>query len=168
MTPAERAGQLRRRLRSPFWLRLFLLTRLPLAGFAGLRVTRLDDEACTVSVPYGWRSQNPFRSIYFAALAMAAEMSTGALCWLATEESGVSVAMLVVGLEASYGKKADARTTFICEQGAEISRAVQEAVATGEPRTVRVETVGRLPDGAEVARFHFTWSFKASAPRPAA
>lgn len=166
MSPAERAERLRRRLLSPLWIRLFLFTKLPLAFFAGLRVAAVGAERCAVSVPYGWRSQNPFRSIYFAALAMAAEMSTGTLGWLATEASGSSVAMLVVGLEASYGKKADGKTTFTCEQGAEIAQAVRDAVASGEPRTVRALTVGRLADGAEVARFHFTWSFKARAPRP--
>lgn len=165
---AERAAGLRRKLVSPFWFRLFTFTRLPLAWFAGLRVVELGESTCRVAVPYGWRSQNPFRSIYFAALAMAAELSTGALAWLATEETGASVAMLVVKLEAGYGKKADGRTTFTCEQGAEITRAVQEAVATGEPRTVRAKTVGRLADGTEVARFHFTWSFKARAGKPAA
>ena len=37
---------------------------------------------------------------------------------------------------------------------------MRETVETGEPATVQVETVGRMDDGTEVARFRFTWSFK--------
>jgi hypothetical protein len=142
------------------WLmRLYFLRRLPLALVAGLRVEDLDGRRCAVSVPYGWRTQNPFRSTYFAAQSMAAELSTGALAMLAVETAPESVAMLIVGLEASFGKKASSRATFTCEAGEAIAAAVAETVRTGEPAQVVVETVGRLADGAEVSRFRFTWSF---------
>ena len=36
-----------------------------------------------------------------------------------------------------------------------------EEQARGEPAKATVETVGRAPDGTVVARFQFTWSFKA-------
>jgi hypothetical protein len=151
---------LKRRLRSPFLLRGFFLAKLPLALFAGLRVRELDEHRCATSVPYGWRTTNPFRSTYFAALSMAAELSTGALALLATELAGAPVALLIVNLTASFGKKATALTTFTCEDGARAFDAVAATVATGEPATATLATVGRMPDGTEVARFTFTWSFK--------
>jgi hypothetical protein len=151
---------LKRRLRSPFLLRGFFLAKLPLALFAGLRVRELDEHRCATSVPYGWRTTNPFRSTYFAALSMAAELSTGALALLATELAGAPVALLIVNLTASFGKKATALTIFTCEDGARAFDAVAATVATGEPATATLATVGRMPDGTEVARFTFTWSFK--------
>jgi hypothetical protein len=42
---------------------------------------------------------------------------------------------------------------------------VEEAKATGEARTIPLETVGRLADGTEVSRFTFTWSIKARTKR---
>ncbi len=155
-----RFDRLARRITSPWLFRLYLLTKLPLGLFAGLRVRELSRERCAVSVPYGWRSTNPFRSTYFAALAMAAELSTGALAMAAVELAPGSVAMLIVGLEAEFGKKATGATTFVCEDGAAAFAAVQETLASGEPATFRGTSVGRLADGTEVARFTFTWSFK--------
>ena len=68
----------RRRVLGRLPVALWMWKTLPLAAFAGLRVVRLDEAACAVRLPGGWRTQNPFRSTYFAAQAMAAEMSTGA------------------------------------------------------------------------------------------
>ena len=79
---------------------------------------------------------------------------------MAVELAPRPVAMLIVGLDAEFSKKADRRVTFTCEEGGKILAAVRETVATGEPATVRVETVGRMDDGTEVSRFRFHWSFK--------
>lgn len=157
---AGKLERFRRRMRSPFQTAGFMLVKMPLGLFAGLRVREVDAERCETTVPYGWRSTNPFRSIYFAAQSMAAELSTGAMAMLAVELAPAPVAMLITGLEASFTKKATARTTFTCEEGAKIFAAVRETLETGEPATVRVETVGTMPDGTEVSRFVFEWSFK--------
>ena len=138
----------------------FLLRRLPMALVAGLRIPAVSRRRCVVTVPYGWRTTNPFRSTYFAALAMAAELSTGALALLATRSAPAPAAMLLVGLEASFGKKATALTTFTCEDGDAIFEAVAQALADSDAATVRAHSIGRAPDGAEVARFTCTWSFK--------
>ena len=156
-----------RRMKNPFLMRFFLLWKLPLGFMAGLRVKHLDQNRCQTTVPYGWRTQNPFRSTYFAAQAMAAELSTGALAMAATDLAPASVAMLITGLDADFGKKATATTTFTCDGGEEIFAAVARTVESGEAETVTVETVGRMPDGTEVSRFTFTWSFKRRASRPA-
>jgi len=155
------AAERRRKMLSPFLLRLFLLAKLPLALFAGMRLRELDAEHAVATMPYGWRSTNPFRSTYFAALAMAGEFSTGALAALAADSAPRPVAMLIVNMTASFEKKATALTTFTCADGAKLAAAVAQAVATGEAATAEAETVGRMADGTVVARFTFTWSFKA-------
>jgi hypothetical protein len=157
-TPA--ASKLSSRMRSPWLLRGFMLAKLPLGLIAGLRVRELDRERCVVTVPYGWRTTNPFRSTYFAALSMAAEMSTGGPAMMAVELAPQPVAMLIVNMEASFGKKATSMTAFTCEEGAKAFAAVEETLRTGEAATARLESVGRMKDGTEVARFVFTWSFK--------
>jgi hypothetical protein len=148
-----------RRLANPIAFRALLGARLPLALFAGLRLRELAADRCTVSVPHGWRTTNPFGSTYFAALAMAAELSTGALALLAVRSSPASVSMLVTEMEARFEKRAVEEVRFTCTAGDEIFAAV--AAATGEGSQARVETVGRMPDGEVAARFAFTWSFRA-------
>jgi hypothetical protein len=157
---ASAVDKLRSRMRNPWLLRLYMLSKLPLALMAGLRVKELDRERCVVTVPYGWRTTNPFRSTYFAALSMAAEMSTGALSMVTVQSAPAPVALLIVEMEASFEKKATALATFTCEDGGKAIAAVEETLRTGEPATARLESVGRSPDGTEVARFAFTWSFK--------
>lgn len=139
-----------------FWFAM--LFKLPSALFWRLKIVGLDGQHCSVSIPYFWRSQNPFHSIYFAALAGAAELSTGALCQLALAGKG-SFSMLVVGFRAEYGKKASTKTTFSCEQGEEVFDLVA-SLNPGESKQITLVSYGKNTTGEEVARFFITWSFK--------
>jgi hypothetical protein len=138
-----------------WWAMLF---KLPTAVFWRLKMVHLDGEKCLVSIPYFWRSQNPFKSIYFAALAGAAELSTGALCQLALAGKG-AFSMLVVDFRAEYSKKANTKTTFSCEQGAEVFDLVA-SLNPGESKQITMVSYGKNTSGEDVARFFITWSFK--------
>ena len=144
----------------PLKSRAFLLLKLPAAFFSGVRIKSITAEKCEVSIPYKWFSQNPFRSTYFACLAMAAEMSTGVLGLMQVIERKPAVSMLVVKLEANYFKKATDLTTFVCEDGKLIEALVDDAIATGEARSIQAKSVGKNKAGEIVAEFYITWSFK--------
>jgi hypothetical protein len=158
LSPA--AQTLQRQTTNPLLFRGWLLAKLPAAFFCGVRMRELGLDRCVTSVPFGWRSQNPFRSTYFAAQAMAAEMSTGALVLLAAADAGVPFSTLIVDMKATFGKKAVDTATFVCTGGDAVVRACREAKETGEARVVSLDTVGTMADGAEVSRFTFTWSVK--------
>ena len=145
---------------NPIGIRAMLWAKLPLAAFAGLRVRKLDDTGAQVSLPAGWKTQNPFRSTYFAAQAMAAEMSTGAPALYFIEQSGAGVSSLVTGLTAKFTKKATQETTFTFSHGAEMRAAIDTAVRSGEPVVFKARSVGTQEDGAVVAEFEIDWSFK--------
>ena len=145
---------------SPARLRLFFLRRLPMAWLAGLRLRELSPEAATVTVRYKYLTQNPFRSIYFACLSMAAELASGIQAMLHIQGNG-HVSMLVVGLEADFSKKAVGTITFRCPDGAAIAAAIAESRATGQGRTVVCTSTGLDEAGEVVAVFRVTWSFKA-------
>jgi acyl-coenzyme A thioesterase PaaI-like protein len=157
-TPAMQA--FRRQVLNPHKLRLFMLRKLPLAWLAGLRLVALTPEAATVTIRYKYLTQNPFRSIYFAALAMAAELASGMQAMLHTQGGG-PVSMLVVGLQAEFTKKAVGLIAFTCPDGTAIATAVAESRATGEGRTVVCTSTGRDEAGDVVAVFRVTWSVKA-------
>jgi hypothetical protein len=147
-------------VKNSFKFRLFLLKNLPSAYFAGLRVVEANDLQCTVSVPFKWFTRNPFRSTYFACLGMAAEMTTGILAMSHIYKRKPGVSMLVVGSESRFHRKATGLTKFRCDDGWHIRRCIDEAIATGEPRTVTVTSTGRDQKGELIAEFVFTWSFK--------
>lgn len=150
-------------LKHPLKFRMFLLSRLPNAFFAGVRIKNIDENDCEVSVPYKWFTKNPFHSTYFACLSMAAEMSTGALCLVHLYKRKPAVSMLVVKVESEYFKKAIGKTSFICEDGIKIRETIDRAVESGEAKTIRAKSVGRNSEDIVVAEFFITWSFKVKA-----
>jgi uncharacterized protein DUF4442 len=145
---------------NPIGVRAMLWAKLPLAAFAGLRVRKLDESGAQVSLPAGWKTQNPFRSTYFAAQAMAAEMSTGAPALYFIEQSGAEVSSLVTGLSAKFTKKATQDATFTFSDGAAMKTAIDHAVRSGEPVVFKARSVGRQKDGTLVAEFEIDWSFR--------
>lgn len=157
----DKTDEFIRLIRHPVKFRLFLFWKLPSAFFSGVRVKEISRSSCLVGVPYQWFSQNPFRSTYFACLSMAAELSTGALSMAHIYKRQPAVSMLVVRVESEYYKKAVGQTTFMCSAGNEILQIIDEAIRTGEGKSIRVQSTGRNNNGEIVAEFWITWSFKA-------
>ncbi|AXY75904.1 DUF4442 domain-containing protein [Paraflavitalea soli] len=147
-------------MKHPVKSRMFLLAKLPAAFFSGVRIREVSEAKCAVTVPYKWFSQNPFRSTYFACLAMAAELSTGALAMIQVYKRTPAVSMLIVKMEASYFKKATGITTFTCADGMALKATVERAIATGEAQSLVTRSSGVNDQGESVAELLFTWSFK--------
>lgn len=147
-------------IKHPVKFRMFLLSKLPSAFFSGLRIRDVDESNCIVSVPYKWFSKNPFRSTYFACLAMAAEMSTGVLALVHIYRRKPEVSMLVIKMEANYFKKALGLTSFSCLDGIAIANAVESAISSGEGQQVIARSIGTNDAGEKIAEFLITWSFK--------
>ena len=138
----------------------YLLLNLPAAFFSGIRIKEFTEEKCTTSVPYKWLTQNPFRSTYFASLAMAAELSTGALVLSNTYKRKPAISMLIVKMEANYFRKATGTTWFTCDEGMKIKEAVNAAGKEKEGKIITVTSIGKNKNQEAVAEFLFTWSIK--------
>ena len=154
------ATQFLQLIKHPIKFRFFLLSKLPSAFFAGVRVIDADEKKCTVKVPYKWFSQNPFKSTYFACLSMAAEMSTGVLALAHIHQRQPSVSMLVLKVEGNFIKKATGITIFTCGEGLLIKKTIEDAIFSNEGKVVTTKSCGRNVAGEIVADFAITWSFK--------
>ena len=139
-------------IRNPFLFRFFLLTRLPAAFLAGLRLELITPTRAIVKLRYQFLTKNPFRSTYFACLGMAAEMSTGLLAMAHLYQRKPAISMLVIRIESQFFKKATGVTRFTCEQGMELQEAIQKAYETGESVELPVVSSGYNEQGIEVAR----------------
>ncbi|MCB9273320.1 MAG: DUF4442 domain-containing protein [Lewinellaceae bacterium] len=159
---ASALAALIQKLNTPWKMRLYFFRLLPSCWFWGVRVKACSADRAVVDIPYNWRSQNPFRSTYFAALAGAAELSTGLMALIAVQGLG-RMSMLITGLEMRYYRKARGHTTFTCEAGPAIREAVRRAIESGIGQEVRVHTTGSSADGEVVCEAWFTWSFKQKA-----
>lgn len=144
-----------------FLFRIYLLKSLPMAFIAGIRVKELSKEKAITTIKYGWLTQNPFRSMYFACQAMAAEMSTGLLVLNSVYKSSPAISMLIVKNEALYFKKAIGKITFTCNAGNSIELAIIKTKTIGEGLVIELKSIGLDESGDKIAEFTFTWSLKA-------
>lgn len=146
-----------------FWL--YMLVKLPMGFFAGLKLVQLEPGQAAVQVKYKWLTQNPFGSMYFAVLSMAAELSSGILCLANIYKSDPAISMLVVKMESHFYKKAVGVITFTCSDGDDIIGIVKKAKETGEGVTIVSKSAGVNQNGEVVAEFFITWSLKTKASK---
>jgi hypothetical protein len=156
----EKALQFVNAANSGFKFRSLMFFQIPLIWFSGIKVNQFDRNICSVKLPFTRRTQNPFRSVYFAAQCMAAELSTGLILMAETIETGKKCSMLVTDMRATFIKKADATIFFTCSPNNIITNAIQNAIDNNEPVKFMLMSEGKMDDGTVVASFEFEWSLK--------
>lgn len=148
-----------KQVQSPLLFRLLMLFRLPSVAFWGPTVQCLHSKECVVEMKHNFRNKNPFRSVYFGALAGAAELSTGLLCRLHLKGIG-DCSMLVVKMEGSFHKKATGRLRFVCDEGDILARKISELIESGDTAECDMTSKVYNDNNDLVADFKFRWSFK--------
>jgi len=146
-------------LLGPVTFRLFSLISMPTARFAGLRMDRLDESSCVTSIPGGWRSQNPFKTMYWAVQGMGAELATGAAPFAMSRAMPEKLRMFVVGTEASFTKRAKGRISFTCEDVSAARKAIELSASTGESVECDMRSIGTDSSGDIVSEWVFKWNF---------
>jgi acyl-coenzyme A thioesterase PaaI-like protein len=137
--------------------------KIPLLLFLGPRVERLDDQACVVKIPYGWRSRNHLGSMYFGALCAGADLAGGLPAARLIWSRHRRVVLVFADLKAQFLKRADGDVLFTCQDVPAVTEAVRQADASGERVGLPVRITCTVPDryGDEpVARFTLGLSLK--------
>ena len=155
----ERISTEIKKIMSPIRFFLWTFWKFPASRFSGLRIDKLDSESCIVSIPGGWRSQNPFNSMYWAVQGMGAELSTGGYPLALVKSMPEKTRTLVAGQSANFTKKARGRITFTCEDGNLARSAIEESIETGNPVNVDLTSTGRDSSGDIVSEWVFKWNF---------
>lgn len=149
---------LAKRLKDPFRLRLWMLTHLPMGLLSGMKVISLDEEGCTVELRDRFWIHNPFRSVFWAVMGTAAEMSTGAL--LSAWCSDKKVKFILTGIEGKFFKKVKGKSYYFCKAGQELASFIETLQSPGDVGSISLPVWGQDIEGQKVATFHFTWSLK--------
>ena len=160
MNQAKVNMSFQKKMLNPFFFKLFLFLKLPMAFLAGLKLKELSDTHSVVKMKYKYLNKNPFGSIYFACLSMAGELASGMLAASIAYKSNPKLSMLVVGVKIHFTKKAVGTISFECNQGKEILETIQESIRTDEGQTIDVLTVAKNEQSDVVAEFLIKWSFK--------
>ena len=154
-------SQFRQSILNPVKFNLFKLKNLPLAFVAGLKINELTDQQAVVSIKHNYFTKNPFRSMYFAAQAMAAELSTGVLVMDAVQQvKPKRISMLVKDMRADFSKKATGRIQFTCTNGKLLQETIEFVLANDEGKTIEMQSVGTDEANDVVSIFTFTWTLK--------
>ena len=151
---------------TPKHINRFLFFKLPSAWISGIRVKSIDDQQAVVTAKHRWINQNPFNSMYFAVLAMGAELSTGILVMKKIQDSGKNISMLVTGTQGEFTKKARGRIHFVCKDGKQIDDQIKKAIETGEGVQFNLTSKAYDENNELVCTFVFQWSIKVKTPKP--
>ena len=138
----------------------FLFFQLPSAFFCGVRLKYLDSFKSIVSINHSWFNKNPFKSIFWAAQGMAAELTTGSLIKNAIKESGVNVSYLVIENKSSFYKKATGKIIFECNQGKELQDLFNSFDKDNNKAIIELKSIGTDSNNIKFSEFSFTWSLK--------
>lgn len=145
-------------------LRTFAGTKVPMIYWTGAKIVDINDERCVVRMPFRRRNRNHLGSLYFGVLLVGADVSGGLLAFRMARASGRKVSFAFKDVQAQFLKRAEGDTFFRCDDGAEVSRALEQTFRTGERinRTVSVTATTPSKFGDEpVATFQLTLSVKA-------
>ena len=143
-----------------FFFRLFLLKNMPIAWLSGLKIDIVTLDTASVFIKFGFLNQNPFKSMYFACQAMAAEMTTGLLAMGHIEDHSENVSMLVLDFHASFSKKAVGKVKFISSDGLLVKKAIQKSIDTRQGVSCSMESKAYDSHGDCVSTYKILWSFK--------
>ena len=133
--------------------------KLPAAWLTGVRLSLIDEDKCEVKVRFKWINQNPYRSMFWAVQAMAAELTTGMLLTKSIQDSNSDISMLLVSNKSSFYKKAVGKITFVCDEG-EIAKQLINSTIKNITSKAWFKAKGYDEAGDQVSEFDFEWSCK--------
>ena len=139
---------------------LFLLRKLPAAYFCGDRMKSLDSDQCEIKITLNWFNKNPFKSMFWAAQGMAAELTTGLMITDKIKKSGYDISMLLISNSSNYFKKATGTIIFNCSQGNKIDDMIEKLINLKTPQKIVLSSTGINRQNVTVSKFTFEWSLK--------
>ena len=139
---------------------LFLLEKLPAAYFCGARMRSLDSDQCEIKITLNWFNKNPFKSMFWAAQGMAAELTTGLMITDKIKKSGYDISMLLISNSSNYFKKATGTIIFNCSQGNKIDDMIEKLINLKTPQKIVLSSTGINRQNVTVSKFTFEWSLK--------
>ena len=146
------------RLVRPWQLRIWMLTHLPMGLVSGMSIESLDENSCKVVLKDRLWIRNPFRSVFWAVMGMAAELSSGSLVY--AWASGTNSKFILTGIEGKFLKKLRGKSSYFCQSGQEVRRSLDSLENPGDQIVLIMPVIAQDQAGDTVAEFQFHWQFK--------
>ncbi|MGH1485515.1 MAG: DUF4442 domain-containing protein [Cellvibrionaceae bacterium] len=153
-------------LRYTLMLQAFGFFKIPLIFFIRPKILCLDDSQCIIKVALKRKVKNHLSSMYFGALAIAAECTGGVAAMKEIRDSGERISLVFKDFHAEFLKRVEGDAVFICNDIPKIKTFVHDVIETGERKQLPFDVIATCPEkfGEEaVAIFTVTISLKKAA-----
>jgi acyl-coenzyme A thioesterase PaaI-like protein len=151
------------RFRYTLLLRLWAFFKVPMIFWLSPKITYLDSDRLVVKFPLCFRSKNHLGSLYFAVFASGADVVCGFAALNEIQKGKEKISIIFKDFEASFLKRAEADTYFVCDDLSKIRDLIDRTVASGERQSEKLHVYATTPEktGDEpVAKFKLTLSMK--------
>jgi len=152
-------------LRYTVMLRAFGFFQVPLIFAVRPSIICLDDNQCVIKVAFRRTVKNHLRSIYFGALAIAAECAGGVAVMKEIKDSNERISLVFKDFHADFLKRVESDAYFTCSDIPAIKSFVDTVKNSTERKEMTFDVIATCPDkfGEEpVASFKVTVSLKRS------
>ena len=151
------------RLKHNLYILFFGLTKVRLILFCRPKIIDITNDEVILSVPLNRKTRNHVGSMYIGAMTVGVDLVTGLTAMLSIRKSKRNIVVIFKDLNATFFKRAEGNTHFICRHLSEIERAVQEVIKTKNRVNIEVPVIAIVPEklGDEpIAEFKITLSMK--------
>jgi len=155
-------------MKSLFKANLFLkalgLFKIPLIFYVNPKIISLSDEEIRVRIKLRRRTKNHYGSMYFGALAVGADISTGLFALHLIQQRGVKIDLLFKDFKINFLKRPSSDVVFICDEYQKINEQINEVIETKARVNKRVKGYAVVPSlsNEKVCDFELTISLKQS------
>ena len=150
-------------LRYTVMLQAFGFFKIPLIFFIRPKIICLDEAQCVIKVALRRKVKNHLNTMYFGALAIAAECTGGVAAMKEIKDSGQRISLVFKDFNAEFLKRAEGDTVFTCNDIPKIKLFVKDVIESGERKQLPFNVTATCPEklGEEVvAVFTVTISLK--------
>lgn len=142
--------------------KLFLLGmfKIPMVGFVRPKLLELNDQSAKIKIRLRRRTKNHLGSMYFAALAVGADLAAGLHAFYYAEQSSKKMSFAFKGVKGEFLMRAESDIEFISNEGDLIKSTVDKALSTGERINQPIKVLAIDDKGNEIAIFEMIVSVK--------
>lgn len=142
--------------------KLFLLglLKIPMIGYCRPRIAEWDEERVHVRIPLRRRTRNHFRSMYFGALMVGADLTAGLHAYGYSLEKGWKVSFAFKSSKGEFLRRPDTAVTFEMNEGRAVEALLVKSRESGERHHLAVPIAAFDEEGTKVAEFELELSVR--------
>lgn len=134
--------------------------KIPLIAYTQPRLVSINDTEAIVSLKLRRRTRNHLKSMYFGAMAIAADVCGGIHAFYYAEKNKCQVSFAFKSMHAEFIQRAESDCLFSCKDGLKVQNAIEKSLSSGERINQNVEVIVTNSTQEKVAVFEMEISVK--------